>query len=117
LIQEIGFPPDRVCVDHNTEETAALSKDSGCWCGMTVYNVTKLTPERAVNILEKHGLDKMLVNSSCDWGASDPLNVPRTALEMRRRGFTDAEIQKVVWDNPFLFYRASGRLRPDQVPA
>jgi predicted metal-dependent TIM-barrel fold hydrolase len=115
LIQESGFPPDKVCMDHNTEETVALSRDAGCWCGMTVYNVTKLTPERAVNILEKYGLDRMLVNSSCDWGPSDPLNVPRTALEMRRRGYGDEDIQKVVWDNPFLFYKPSGRLQPAQV--
>lgn len=110
VIQSLGFPPEKVIIDHNTEETIAASLESGCWCGHTVYPVTKLSPERAVNILEKHGLERMLINSSCDWGPSDPLMVPRTVLEMRRRGFQDQEISKVVWDNPVRFFRQSRRL-------
>jgi len=112
VIGRVGFPPERLIIDHNTEETIAAARESGCWCGHTVYPVTKLSPERAVNILEKHGLEKMLINSSCDWGPSDPLMVPRTVLEMRRRGFSDAEIRKVVWDNPIAFFEQSGRLPP-----
>lgn len=113
IIEDLGFPPERVIMDHNTEETIAVARASGCWCGHTVYPVTKLSPERAVNILEKHGLEKMLVNSSCDWGPADPLMVPRTVLEMRRRGFSDEEIKKVVWDNPVAFFGQSGRLSGD----
>ncbi|MBI4600359.1 MAG: TatD family hydrolase [Planctomycetes bacterium] len=112
IIHKVGFPPERVIIDHNTEETIQAARDSGCWCGHTIYPVTKLSPERAVNILEKHGLDRMLLNSSCDWGPSDPLMVPRAVLEMRRRGFTDEEITKVVWENPIAFFRQSGRLGP-----
>jgi predicted metal-dependent TIM-barrel fold hydrolase len=101
-----------VIIDHNTEETIQAARDSGCWCGHTVYPVTKLSPERAVTILEKHGLDRMLINSSCDWGPSDPLMVPRTVLEMRRRGFADRDIETVVWKNPIAFFQQSGRLGP-----
>jgi predicted metal-dependent TIM-barrel fold hydrolase len=110
IIRDIGFPVERVIIDHNTEETIAAARESGCWCGHTIYPVTKLSPERAVNILEKHGLDRMLINSSCDWGPSDPLMVPKTVLEMRRRGFSGEEIEKVVWENPIAFFRQSGRL-------
>jgi len=113
IIRDLKFPVERVILDHNTEETIEAARQSGCWCGHTVYPVTKLSPERAVNILEKHGTDRMLINSSCDWGPSDPLSVPRTVLEMRRRGFTDAEITTVVWDNPIAFFRQSGRLSRD----
>jgi len=111
IIADIGFPPERVIIDHNTEETIQYSRDAGCWSGHTVYPVTKLSPERAVNIFEKHGLEKMLVNSSCDWGPSDPLMVAKTILEMRRRGFSDEEISKLVWDNPIGFFKQSGRLK------
>jgi uncharacterized protein len=113
IIRDLRFPVERVILDHNTEETIEAARQSGCWCGHTVYPVTKLSPERAVNILEKHGTDRMLINSSCDWGPSDPLSVPRTVLEMRRRGFADLEIQRVVWDNPIAFFRQSGRLSKD----
>ncbi len=113
IIQDLKFPPERVILDHNTEETIALARQSGCWCGHTIYPVTKLSPERAVNILEQHGTDRMLLNSSCDWGPADPLSVPRAVLEMRRRGFSDDLIRQVVWDNPIAFFRQSGRLSPD----
>lgn len=111
ILESMGILPSSVVLDHMTEETIDLARASGCWCGFTVYDVTKLTPERAVNMLEKHGLEKMLVNSSCDWGPSDPLNVPRTLLEMRRRGFSDAEISLVAWENPKAFYGQSGRMK------
>lgn len=110
IIRALSFPVEKVVIDHNTEESIEAARESGCWCGHTVYPVTKLSPERVVNILEKHGVEKMLINSSGDWGTSDPLSVPKTVLEMRRRGFNDAEIEKLVWDNPVSFYQQSGRL-------
>jgi predicted metal-dependent TIM-barrel fold hydrolase len=46
----------------------------------------------------------MTVNSSCDWGPSDPLSVPKTVREMRRRGFAEKDIEALVWTNPSRFY-------------
>ena len=43
------------------------------------------------------------MNSACDWGVSIPLNVPYTALEMKRRGWTGEDIDKVVYQNPLKF--------------
>ena len=37
-------------------------------------------------MLEICGAERIWLNSACDWGVSDPLAVPKTALEMRRRG-------------------------------
>jgi hypothetical protein len=115
ILKEMGFPPDRVLYDHNTEETMDLVRAYGAWAGLTVYPFTKLTPERAANILERYGTDRIMVNSSADWGPSDPLMVPRTVLELRRRGWKDAAIERVVWENPRDFYAQSGRLRPPTV--
>ncbi len=109
IFREHEVPPERALIDHNTEETIGLCRAWGCWAGHTVYPVTKLTPERAVNILEEWGTDRMLVNSSADWGPSDALSVPRTALEMRKRGHPPETIRKVLWDNPIAFYAQSGR--------
>ncbi len=110
IIREMNIPVEMVDLDHNTEETIAEALESGCWCGITIYPVTKLSVERAVNIIQKHGTDRIMINSSCDWGPSDPISVPKTLLEMRRRGFGEEEIKKVAWDNPLAFYRQSGRL-------
>lgn len=108
VIRRAGIDPARVVLDHNTEETIEASLESGCWCGHTIYP-TKLSPERAVAILERYGTDRMLINSSCDWGPSDPLSVPRAMVELRRRGIPEAEIEKVVWGNPVAFYSRTGR--------
>ena len=49
------------------------------------------------------------MNSSCDWGISDPLSVPKAALEMRRRGYDDAFIDRIVYSNPAQFMGQSER--------
>lgn len=109
IFREHDFPPDRALIDHNTEETIGLCRDWGCWAGHTVYPVSKLTPERAVNIMDEHGTDRLMVNSSADWGVSDPLSVARVVVEMRRRGYSSEQVRKVVWDNPLGFYALSGK--------
>ena len=69
--------PNRVCIDHVEEHTVRLALDNGFWCGMTLYPVTKCTPQRACDILEMHGTDRIMANSAGDWGISDPMAVPK----------------------------------------
>lgn len=103
--------PARVCVDHVEEHTVAAALDGGFWCGMTLYPTTKCTPQRAVDIIERHGTERIMVNSAGDWGKSDPLAVPEFILEMRRRGHPETVIRKIVLDNPLAFFRQSARWR------
>jgi predicted metal-dependent TIM-barrel fold hydrolase len=110
LLREQNFPLERALIDHNNEETVPLCIDSGCALGFSIYPDTKMDESRMVAILQKYGIDRMILNSACDWGRSDPLKVPKTAQLMRRRGFSDADIEKVVWDNPVRFFAQSGRL-------
>lgn len=114
ICKDVGMNPDLCLIDHNNEETIPITKEAGYWAGHTVYPVTKLSPERASNILKKFGTERMMLNSSADWGPSDCLNVPRTVGELRRNGFTEEEIQRVVWDNPFNFYAQSGKLEEER---
>jgi predicted metal-dependent TIM-barrel fold hydrolase len=112
----MNVPPGQVLYDHNTEETMDLVREYGCWAGLTVYPLTKLSPERAANILDTWGPERVMVNSSADWGTSDPLSVPRVVLELVRRGWREDAIQRVVWDTPRDFYAQSGRLQPPTAP-
>ena len=64
--------PSRVCIDHCEEHTIRLALDEGYWAGMTLYPMTKATPERAADMVEIYGPERILVNSSADWGPSDP---------------------------------------------
>jgi predicted metal-dependent TIM-barrel fold hydrolase len=95
--------PERVILDHVEEHTVGLVLDSGFWAGMTLYPETKCSPARAVDILETYGQERIWLNSACDWGVSDPLAVPKTALEMKRRGHHTAAIDKVIYQNPERF--------------
>ena len=99
--------PHRVCIDHVEEHTVQLALDNGFWCGMTLYPVTKCTPARACDIIEMVGTDRIMANSAGDWGKSDPLAVPELIQEMKRRGHKEADIKKVVYDNPLAFWAPS----------
>lgn len=108
IIEDMKLPRERILVDHNTEETIDMTRGLGVWAGHTVYP-TKLSLERVVAILKKYGIERMIVNSSADWGPSDPLAVPKTAWLMRKEGFTEEQVKKLVFDNPLTFFSQSGR--------
>lgn len=110
VLRDVGFPMERALVDHNNEETVGLCADTGCWMGFSIYPGTKMDEARVVSVLQRWGTDKMILNSACDWGKSDPLKVARTAAEMRRGGYPEAEVAKVVWHNPIAFFAQSGKL-------
>jgi len=97
--------PGRVCIDHVEEHTVRLALDNGFWCGMTLYPTTKCTPARAADIIEMVGPDRIMANSAGDWGKSDPLAVPELIQEMKRRGHSESDIKKVVYENPLTFWR------------
>jgi len=107
IIEETGVDQTRIIVDHNTEETIELSKSYEVFSGITVYPDTKLNPIRAVNIIKKYGIENVLINSSADWGKSDPLSVPKTALYMENEGFSENEIEKLLYNNPESFLKKS----------
>ena len=74
---------------------------------MTLYPVTKCTPQRVTDIIEMCGAERLLVNSAGDWGPSKPTAVPDLILEMRRRGHSEALIRKVIYDKPIEFFSQS----------
>jgi len=109
VLKEEEANPEMVLIDHNTPETIEITLEYGSWAGMTIYP-GKITAEEAIGVLQKYGISKMMINSSADWGISDPLSVPRTCRKMREVGFTQAEINQVVWQNPYDFYALSEKL-------
>ena len=100
-----------VLVDHVEEHTVRPVLERGFWAGMTLYPLTKCTPQRAVDIIEMYGPERLLVNSAGDWGPSKPTAVPDFIFAMRRRGHSEATIRRVVYDNPLAFFRQSKRFR------
>jgi predicted metal-dependent TIM-barrel fold hydrolase len=115
VVKESGLDPGRVLVDHLNEVTVDLVQGSGCWMGFSIYPETKMSPPRMVEILRTHGTERMLVNSAADWGRSDPLLTRVTADAMLAAGFTEDDVDRVLWRNPVEFYGQSGRLTLDDV--
>ena len=77
--------------------------DEGYWAGITLYPTTKATPDRAVDMVEIYGPERLLVNSSADWGPSDPMAVPAFIAAMRRRGHGESLVRRIVYENPLTF--------------
>jgi predicted metal-dependent TIM-barrel fold hydrolase len=98
---------NRVLVDHVEEHTVRHVRDEGFWAGMTLYPISKCTPQRAADIVEMYGPERLLVNSAGDWGPSKPTAVPDFILEMRRRGHSEQLIRQVVYENPVTFFSQS----------
>ncbi|XZE53234.1 TatD family hydrolase [Planctomycetaceae bacterium SH139] len=101
----------RVLVDHVEEHTIGAVLDAGYWAGMTLYPVTKCTPQRAADMIEQFGPERLMANSAGDWGPSKPTAVPDLIFEMRRRGHDEALIRKIVYENPREFFAKSKQFR------
>ncbi len=111
LIGDSRLDRSRVLVDHVEEHTVRHVLDEGFWAGMTLYPVTKCTPARACDIIEKYGGERLMVNSAGDWGPSKPTAVPDFIMEMRRRKHPESLIRKIVYDNPLAFFSQSQNFR------
>ena len=112
IIRAEGFTQSRIVIDHNTEETMPVSRTTSCYTGMTVYPISKLTPQRVSNVIRQYGSDRMIINGSADWGISDPLSLVKTVECMKADGHDMNTIGRIVFDNPNAFYSQSPRWKP-----
>ena len=108
---EHGLKPSQVIVDHNNEETAKEVLDRGFWAGFTIYPHTKMGNERMVEVVRHYGCERIIVDSSADWGVSDPLAVPKTAKLMAQRGIPQDHIKAVCYQNALTAYSQSGQIK------
>jgi predicted metal-dependent TIM-barrel fold hydrolase len=60
-------------------------------------------------MIEKYGPERLMANSAGDWGPSKPTAVPDLILELRKRGHSERDIRRVVYDNPIQFFSQSKR--------
>lgn len=106
---EHGIAPGMVIIDHNNEETVKETLDRGFWAGFTIYPHTKMGNERMVEIVKQYGSDHVFIDSSADWGMSDPLAVPKTASLMLEQGISEADVKKVCYSNALEAFAQSGQ--------
>jgi len=110
VLAEHGFDPARCVMDHNTEETVREVLDRGYFAGFSIYPHTKMGNERLTDIVRQYGPERIIANSACDWGVSDPLAVPKTAVLMAERGIAADAIRKVTYANALAVYGLFGAI-------
>jgi len=111
VLAEHQFEPARCVIDHNTEETVSEVLQRGYFAGFSIYPHTKMGNERLTEIVRHYGAGRIIANSACDWGVSDPLAVPKTAALMAERGISPEAIRKVTYDNALAVYGLSGAMK------
>ncbi|MBC31396.1 MAG: hydrolase TatD [Muricauda sp.] len=107
---EHGLDPSKVVIDHNNEETVQEVLDRGFIAAFTIYPKTKMGNERMVEVVKRFGSDNIIVDSSADWGVSDPLAVPKTARLMLKRGVSREDVIKTCYQNALDVFSKSGKM-------
>jgi predicted metal-dependent TIM-barrel fold hydrolase len=110
---EMGVKPERVVIDHNNEETVQDVLDRGFWAAFTIYPNTKMGNERMVEIARKYGSHHIFIDSSADWGVSDPLAVPKTARLMLDRGIATKDVEAICYGNALKAFGQSGQMKEE----
>ena len=113
VLEEMGVQPNMAVIDHNNEETVKEVLDRGFYAGFTIYPFTKMGNERMVEVVKQYGSERIIVDSSCDWGVSDPLAVPKTASLMIERGVSPEDVKKTCYSNALEIYGKSGQIHED----
>ena len=57
--------------------------------------------------------DHIFIDSSADWGVSDPLAVPKTARLMLERGIRAEDVEAICYGNALAAYGQSGQMKED----
>jgi len=110
VAQEVGVPMTKLVIDHNNEETVESVLERGAWAAFTIYPNTKMGSERMVEIVKKYGPERIIVDSSADWGVSDALSVPKTARLMLKSGIDPEWVRLTTWQNALDAYAQSGQI-------
>jgi len=112
ILRELNYDYDRIILDHNTEDTMDLARKQPVWAGLTVYPYSKLNPLRVSGIVRKWGIERTLVNSSADWGVSDPTSLAKVADHMKKEKFAENQVEQLLFENPKAFYSQTEKFRP-----
>ena len=110
---EHGLDPSKVVIDHNNEETVKEVLDRGFIAAFTIYPKTKMGNQRMVEVVKKYGSTNIIVDSSADWGVSDPLAVPKTASLMLKQGVAREDVVKTCYQNALDIFGSNGKMKEE----
>ena len=107
---EHNIAPGKVVIDHNNEETVRETLERGFWAAFSIYPSTKMGNQRMVEILREYGAERIIVDSACDWGISEPLGVAKTAHLALESGIPEEQVRLACYQNALDAYGQSGQM-------
>ncbi len=113
VCDEHGLDPAKVIVDHNNEETVRETLERGYWAAFSIYPSTKMGNARMVEILRQYSANKIIVDSACDWGISEPLGVAKTAKLALQQGIAEDQVRLACYQNALSAYGQSGQMKEE----
>lgn len=113
VCKEHGVDPTKVVIDHNNEETVREVLDRGYWAAFSIYPSTKMGSARMVELLKEYGPERIIIDSACDWGISEPLGVAKTAALAAQQGVDEETIRLVCYQNALDAYGQSGQMKEE----
>ena len=111
VLDRAQLDPSKVVVDHLTADLVGPVLARGSFAGLTVQP-GKLAAGEVVEIVRRHGPERLLVDSDCANEPTDPLAVAEVARVLEEAGAPAAEIARVTGANAAAFFGIDrGRLR------
>jgi predicted metal-dependent TIM-barrel fold hydrolase len=102
VLRASRLEPERVLVDHVTEETFNLVRGCGHFAGLTLQPGL-FEPAAAAQLLSRNGAEGVVLTSDIGEGASDLLALPRAAEALRKAGLSDALARRALYEGPLSF--------------
>lgn len=110
VAEEHGMDPRMIVVDHNNEETVEEVLDRGFWAAFSIYPSTKMGSARMVELMKQYGGERIIIDSACDWGISEPLAVAKTAKLALQAGVPEEHVRLATYQNALSAYGQSGQM-------
>lgn len=95
--------PRLVQLDHVDFSIVDSIIDKEYSLGITIQPL-KMSTEETIQMLEKYGYDKFILDSDISYAPSNPLSLPETKHELEKRGVNKNSINKVMFENVLKFY-------------
>lgn len=95
--------PRLVQLDHVDFSIVDSIIDKDYSLGITIQPL-KMSTEETIQMLEKYGYDKFILDSDISYAPSNPLSLPETKHELEKMGVNKNSINKVMFENVLKFY-------------
>lgn len=107
VVESVGFPQDRLVVDHCDAATLEfVLKETSAYAGISVgLAMREIGSQDVAEMVARHGPDRILLNSDLvAYTSYDLLGLPGSLRAMRRLGLSLTHIRQVAFENANAFY-------------